>query len=233
MKKLVAYIRVSTQKQGLSGLGLEGQEAAIAAYARQVNGKLIHTYREVESGRKANRSELERAIDHARRIRGCLVIAKLDRLARDVEFIAHLLKDSLDFVACDFPQANKLTLQIMSVIAENEADMISQRTKAALAAAKARGVKLGSARPGHWQGREETRRQAGLKASQSAKAKRDSEFANLAKTVLPVAAQMRDSGETLQAIADKLNEDGYTTLRGKPWTAMQVFRFLSKQKPTA
>jgi DNA invertase Pin-like site-specific DNA recombinase len=232
MTKLVAYIRVSTTQQGRSGLGLEAQAASIATYAEHVGGQVMQTYTEVESGRKTSRVELEKAIAHAKQIRGCLVIAKLDRLARDVEFIAHLLKDTVAFVAVDFPQANKVTLQIMSVIAESEAEMISARTKAALAAAKARGVKLGSARPGHWEGREEIQRAAARKGRKAALAQLDAKFTAMAGALLPIVNSHRQAGLSMEAVAAKLNEGGYVTLRGKPWTTMAVSRFLKAVEGT-
>src|SRR5688572_31106229 len=173
--KLIGYTRVSTQKQGASGLGLEGQLSAIHAYAASASGDVVHVYREVESGRRDDRPQLAKAIAHAKRIRGRLVIAKLDRLARDVHFISGLTKARVDFVACDNPVANKLTVHILAAVAEDEAERISQRTKAALAAAKARGVRLGSARPNHWKGMEDRRHVGAAKGAIVAKAKRDAD----------------------------------------------------------
>ena len=114
-------------------------------------------YTEVESGKLADRPQLARSLSHAKRTKALLVVAKLDRLARNVEFVARVMNSSVDFVACDNPAANRLTLHILAAVAEAEAKAISDRTKTALAAAKARGTKLGSARPGHWEGREDAR----------------------------------------------------------------------------
>ena len=157
MAGIVAYFRVSTKKQGESGLGLEGQAAAVETFGRQAGKPIIARYVEVESGKRSDRPELARALAHARRGKATLCVAKLDRLARNVEFLARVMNSEVDFVACDNPAANRLTLHILAAVAEAEAKAISERTKAALQAAKARGVKLGSARPGHWNGREEAR----------------------------------------------------------------------------
>lgn len=226
-KTLIAYVRVSTQKQGQSGLGLEGQQTAIAGYALSSGGRVAKTYVEVESGKRSDRPELAKAIAHAKRVKGRLVIAKLDRLARNVAFISALMESRADFVACDNPHANKLTLHILAAIAEHEAEMISQRTKAALAAAKARGVKLGSSRPGHWSGLEAVRRAAAAKASQMAKTVRAEQAKPVYEAVRPLAQQMRQAGGSLQAIADRLNEEGHSTVGGLPWNRMQVSRILS------
>src|SRR5262245_61248913 len=157
MQELIAYYRVSTKRQGESGLGLEAQQAAVAAYARQTGNGIKASYREIESGKRDDRPVLARAMSHAKRTKGRLVVAKLDRLARNVAFTSALMQSGIDFVACDNPNANKLTIHILAAVAEDERERISERTKQALAAAKARGVLLGSARPEHWRGREEQR----------------------------------------------------------------------------
>ena len=145
--KIIAYYRVSTKQQGESGLGLEGQVAAVAAYARGQGAEVLKTYREVESGKRADRPELAKALAHARRSRATLVIAKLDRLARNVHFLSGLMESNVDFIACDNPHANRLTIHILAAVAEDEAKRISERTRAALAASKARGGRLGAAGP--------------------------------------------------------------------------------------
>ncbi len=226
MAGVIAYIRVSTKRQGDSGLGLEAQAAAVEAHARQAGQPIIARYVEVESGKRADRPELARALAHARRSKATLVVAKLDRLARNVAFLSALLRSGADFVACDNPHANKLTIHILAAVAEDEAERISARTKAALQAAKARGTLLGSARPGHWQGREEARR-AGLekartRAVQVLREKARESYADLR----PMMEEMRTGGATLQAIADRLNADGHSTRHGKPWGPMQVRRVL-------
>jgi len=225
--KLIGYVRVSTAKQGESGLGLEAQLKAIDLYAAGNDGELVQVYREVESGTNSARPELAKAIKHAKRIGARLVIAKLDRLARNVHLVSGLMQSGVDFIATDNPHANKLTVHIMAAMGEYEADAISQRTTAALAAAKARGVLLGSARPGHWKGREAARLEGAAKASQVAKAKRDAEAEPVYREVLPTIQRLRDEGECLQTIADHLNAEGFSTVRGLAWNRMQVMRLVN------
>ena len=161
-KVLVSYLRVSTRKQGKSGLGLEAQRAAVAEFAAREGLRVVAEYVEVESGKKAARPELAKALSHCRAAKACLVVAKLDRLARNVAFLSALMEAGLEFVALDNPYANTFTLHVLAAVAEQEARATSERTKAALAAAKRRGVLLGSSRPDHWRGRED-RRLAGSK----------------------------------------------------------------------
>ncbi len=142
--QIISYLRVSTAKQGASGLGLEAQRAAVAAFTTSGGHTLVAEYVEVESGAKAARAQLAAALTSCRLHRATLVIAKLDRLARNVSFIANLMDGGVEFVACDMPHANRLTLHLLAAIAEHEREMISQRTKAALQAAKVRGLTLGN-----------------------------------------------------------------------------------------
>ena len=142
--QFVSYVRVSTERQGKSGLGLEAQQAAVGTYIAGRHGRLHQEYREIESGKKDDRPQLAAALAACRKNKAVLVIAKLDRLARRVSFISALMDGDVDFVACDFPQANRLTLHILAAVAEHEREMISQRTRAALQAARNRGVKLGN-----------------------------------------------------------------------------------------
>jgi DNA invertase Pin-like site-specific DNA recombinase len=228
MAGIIAYFRVSTAKQGASGLGLEGQAAAVEAYAKQTGKPIVARYTEVESGRNSARPELAKALAHARRSKGTLCVAKLDRLARDVEFLAKVMNSECDFIACDNPAANRLTLHILAAVAEAEARAISERTKAALQAAKARGVKLGSARPGHWEGRESARL-AGLTKARTMAATVRSERAEQAYADLrPSMIEWRAAGLTLAGIAERLNAEGHTTRRGRPWNATQVMRVLER-----
>ncbi|NQV27811.1 MAG: recombinase family protein [Rhodopirellula sp.] len=230
-EKLVTYFRVSTQRQGRSGLGLEAQKTAVEFYANRVGAEIAASYTEVESGKRNDREELARAIAHAKRSKATLVVAKLDRLARNVAFTSSLMESGVEFIACDQPHANRLTIHILAAVAEHEADMISQRTKSALAAPKSRGVKLGSAREGHWKGRED-KRQAGLAKAQqmAAKARKrmaDDAYADIADIADDLKA-MRAEGLSFPAIAAKLNEQGHTTRRGKLWNPVQVRNVLQR-----
>lgn len=228
MADLVAYYRVSTKQQGDSGLGLEGQQAAVEQFARQSGARIKAAYIEVESGKLADRPEFARALAHAKRSKATLCVAKLDRLARNVEFLAKLMNSAVEFVACDNPHANRLTLHILAAVAENEAKAISDRTKAALAAARARGMRLGSARPGHWDGREQQRLDGLAKARAVAVEVRQAKARDAYSDLLPEVRQLRAAGQTLAAIATKLNADGHTTRRGRPWSPVQVQRILAR-----
>lgn len=224
MKPIIAYYRVSTRKQERSGLGLEAQQAEVEDFARKEGDQIIHSYTEVEKGRRKDRPQLAKAIGHANLAKATLVVAKLDRLARNVAFTSALLESGVDFVACDNPHANKFTIHILAAVAEQEAEAISQRTKAALQAAKRRGIKLGSSRPGHWKGRED-KRQAGMMAAVKAAAVTRSRQARKAYSFLePLIGELKQQGATFQQIADRLNSDSHTTRTGKPWTPMTAWR---------
>ena len=210
--KFVAYYRVSTQRQGASGLGLEAQRKAVMDYLRGASGVLVEEFTETESGRRAtNRPQLQQALALCKRAKARLVIAKLDRLARNVHFISGLMESKIDFVALDNPHANRLVLHIMAAFAEHEREEISKRTKVALAAAKARGVKLG-------RGKE-------LGAQNKARADR------LARDLAPVVEELRRSGTTtLQGICDALNERGIQSSRGKHWHVPSVFNLMRRMR---
>lgn len=224
MAAVIGYMRVSTKGQGESGLGIEAQRAAVEAYAKQTGATLTMCYTEVETGKLADRPELAKALAHARRSKATLVVAKLDRLARNVAFLSALMDSKAPFVACDNPHANRLTLHILAAVAEAEAVAISQRTKAALAAYKARGGKLGAQLPQCRNLTEEARvkgaHRAGLAVAKAA--------AEAYADLLPVLAELRNKGLSLQAIADALNGQGHTTRRGKPWNPVQVSRVLDR-----
>ena len=211
MADIIAYYRVSTKQQGESGLGLEGQETAVQSYARQTGATIKASYVEVESGKVADRPQLAKALAHAR---------------RNVEFLARVMNSAVDFVACDNPAANRLTLHILAAVAENEAKAISDRTKAALAAAKARGTLLGSARPGHWDGNEEARLSGLKKARGMAVKVRQAKAVEAYTDLLPNVTAMKAEGLSLRAIAERLNTEGHTTRRGRPWNPVQVSRVL-------
>jgi len=143
MKAYVPYYRVSTQRQGASGLGLEAQKFAVENFLNAHRGELLAEFTEVESGKRKTRPQLEAALAMCKREKAILVIAKRDRLARNLHFISGLMESGVDFVAVDNPTANRLTVQILAAVAEDEARRISERTKAALARAKERGTELG------------------------------------------------------------------------------------------
>jgi DNA invertase Pin-like site-specific DNA recombinase len=215
----IAYYRVSTRKQGASGLGLEAQQRQVEAYLNGGNWKLVGEFTEVESGRKNGRPQLDAALKACSLRRAKLVIAKLDRLSRNASFLLKLRDDGVDFVAADMPDANRLTVGILALIAENEAEAISARTKAALQAAKARGVKLGGDRGGRAP-------KGSLEAARRAYSARAN--AHAAKLVADIAELQATGATTLQAIADGLNAREITTARGGQWSATQVSRVLKR-----
>ena len=226
MTAIIGYLRVSTAKQGASGLGLEGQQAAIDSYAKAQGAKIIATYTEIESGRKSDRPELAKALAHARRSKAVLVVAKLDRLSRNVAFLSRVMDAGTEFVACDNPAANRLTLHILAAVAEAEAKAISDRTKAALAAYKVRGGKLGAALP-QCRNLTQAAREKGAQAAGLAVRKAAQEtYADL----LPAMKQWRADGLTLDAIAAKLNGEGHTTRTGLQWTTGTVYSVLTRNQ---
>lgn len=224
---LIGYRRVSDRKQGESGLGLEAQADAIARYAAHAGLPILRTYVEVETGRVADRPELLLALADCRRTRARLVIAKLDRLARNVAFTSALMDSGVDFVACDNPHANRLTLHILAAVAEDESRRISARTRDALAAYRARGGLLGAARPGAARLTPEQSARDRAEAGRRRQADADAAYADLA----PLMAELRDAGLSDRAIAARLVADGHTTRRGRPWNGVQVARVLSRMKP--
>ena len=225
MTNYIAYTRVSTKKQGNSGLGLEAQTASVINFVNG-HGKLLATYTEVESGKKADRPELAKALAHAKRSKAILVVAKMDRLSRNLAFLSALLESSVEFVAVDNCHANRLTIHILAAIAEHEAKATSTRTKEALQAARARGTKLGSNRPGHWAGREHLRQAGQRNATKAAALANRENRIGIYSDLVPLIKDLRSQGITLQAIAAKLTELGHETRRGKPWNHVQVLRLL-------
>jgi DNA invertase Pin-like site-specific DNA recombinase len=217
----VAYYRVSTKKQGRSGLGLDAQRESVAVYLAGVKGKSIAEFVEVEHGtRKGNdRPQLQAALAQCRVHGATLIIAKLDRLARNVAFTSNLMESSVEFVACDYPEANRLTIHIMAAMAEHEAEMISTRTKLALAAAKRKGTVLGGDR-----GNCQSIYRKGARASAKV---RSEQAQRRAADLLPVIAAIKAEGAvSLRDIAFGLNARGITTARGGEWSAVQVQRVL-------
>lgn len=203
----VAYYRVSTDRQGASGLGLEAQQEAVRRHIGP-GSELLAEFKEIESGKKhTNRPQLQAALQRCRKSKATLVIAKLDRLARNVHFITGLIESRVDFVCCDNPHANKAMLQMLAVFAEHEREQISQRTKAALAAAKARGTRLGNPR------------------IEEARAARKNTGAYAKKTppeILALMKSLHGEGKPLREIADKLNSLHVRTPRGSSWYASTV-----------
>lgn len=218
--KFVAYYRVSTVRQGVSGLGLEAQQEAVRAHLNGGTWKLVAEVVEVESGKRNDRPKLAEALRLCRLHGATLIIAKLDRLARNVAFISNLMESGVEFTAVDFPQANRLTVHILAAVAEHEAAMISARTKAALAAAKARGRSLGGDRGNFAEIR--GKGNAASVAVRSAKADRK------AMDVAPLARDLQANGASLRTIAAELNARGIFTARGGEWSAVQVSRVLAR-----
>jgi DNA invertase Pin-like site-specific DNA recombinase len=217
--KFVAYYRVSTQQQGQSGLGLEGQKAAVEGYLNGGSWTLLASFTEIESGGSDDRPQLARAIQRCRLTGATLIISKIDRLSRDVHFLTGLKKSGVRFLAVDNPNATDLTINILISVAQDERERISERTKAALQAAKARGTKLGGYRGG-----------PAPDAALSAQARRKAadEFAAM------VGARLReiqtDATEklTLQQLADALTIEGVETARGGVWTPTAVRNVLAR-----
>jgi len=219
-RRFVAYLRVSTAGQGRSGLGLEAQREAVAQYAASTGGRILAELVEVESGRKNERPKLAEALAACRKRHATLVIAKLDRLSRNAAFLLKLRDEGVDFIAADMPNANRLTVGIMALVAEAEAEATSARTKAALAAAKARGVKLGGKRERHGDLRPHAAE--GGKASGEARRKAaELQAADLANIIHDLEA---NGPKSLHALAAELNARGILTARDKQWTAVQVSR---------
>jgi DNA invertase Pin-like site-specific DNA recombinase len=205
----VAYYRVSTAEQGRSGLGMEAQQAAVQNYLDGGTWKLVGEFTEVESGRKSERPELAKALALCNRRKATLVIARLDRLARNVHFISGLMETKVKFVACDMPEATPFMLHIYAAVAQEEARAISARTRAALAAAKQRGVRLGVT------GAERAKR---YKAEAMARA----------MDLSPVLRNLQQQGLSLRGIAAELTKRKVPTLRGGMWHPQLVARVLER-----
>ena len=201
----IAYFRVSTDRQGKSGLGLAAQRKAVLDYLNGNGVRLLGEYVEVESGKRISRPELTKALEACKENKATLVIAKLDRLARNVHFVSGLMESGVEFLAVDMPEANRLTVHILAAVAEHEREMISQRTKVALAEAKRRGVKLGRAKEN----------KAAAKAH--------------AKSLKPVLRELARGGVTsVRKVAQVLNERDIPTARGGRWHPTSVARLLAR-----
>ncbi|WP_305074379.1 recombinase family protein [Propionivibrio sp.] len=215
--KFVGYYRVSTQKQGASGLGLEAQREAVSRFLNGGSWELIAEFQEVETGKGANalekRPQLKAALSACRKEGATLLIAKLDRLARNVHFVSGLLETGVDFVAADMPQANKVMIQMHAVMSEWERDQISARTKAALAAAKARGVALGRAGIANLRPNVEARQQAAD---------------DFAEKLRPLFDSMKARGLSQRAMVEEFNSVGVPAPKGGNWRLSQVQRVISR-----
>ena len=220
--KYVGLVRVSTGKQGKSGLGLEGQEAAIRSYVENVGGQLVKLFVEVESGKDGKRPVLTEAIQYAKMMRAKLVIQKLDRLSRDLGFITTLQKTAVDFVVVDLPGADKFTIQLFGALGEKERLMISERTKAALAEAKKRGVALGNPKGHQFP-------DGAAKRGAAAAAVSHKKRANVtAGRILPLLHEYLEQGVSLNGMAKHLNGLEIPTPRGSVWTAQAVKNALAR-----
>lgn len=220
----VAYYRVSTDRQGASGLGLEAQRAAVDAYCRENRTDLVEQFTEIESGRVKVRPVLEAALERAQGAGATLLIARLDRLARNVAFIANLLESGVEFVACDVPSANRLTLHVLAAVAEEEARAIAARTKAALAAARARGVLLGAANPACRNLPADAAHRGAIASRAVRRDRRDGALRRVASKLLTLRAQ----GFGSKRMARELNADRRVTSTGGHWTESSVRRALER-----
>ena len=213
----VAYLRVSTQKQGYSGLGLEAQREIIQKYLRD---KIpVAEFVEIESGRKKDRPKLKEALSLCRKTEATLIVAKLDRLARNVSFLSNLLENDVEIVFCDFPQANKMVLHILSAISQYEAELIAARTKSALQAKKARGFKLGN--PEHLMDK-----QAIQNSIRTCREKADNNSNN--RRAVAMLRTLVKEEHTLQEVADILNREGFVTSKGGRFYKSTVYKLIRR-----
>jgi len=221
-EKYVAYYRVSTTRQGRSGLGLDSQRHAVGEYLASRRGRLIAEHVEIESGRNNARPQLQLALVACRVHSATLIVAKLDRLSRNAAFLLTLRDSAVEFVAADMPDANRLTVGILAMIAEHEAEAISARTKAALAAARRRGVQLGN--PGH------LNRRARLKGTKASALLRSARASQRAHDIAPTVESLRRNGaESLRDLARGLEREGIPTPRGGArWHPAQVRSLLRR-----
>lgn len=200
-KTMVAYYRVSTDKQEY---GISSQTDIVSRFVASQNGKLIAEFSEVESGKNDERPELAKALELVKKSKGTLVIAKLDRLSRNAAFLLTLQNAQIDFVCCDCPNADRFTIGILALVAQRERELISERTKAGMAVAKAKGAQIGTQNP-----------EASVKAMVAGAKQAKVEFAS---KMARIVTEIRSSGvHTLQGIADCLNRRGYATRQGKQW----------------
>lgn len=217
--KYVSYLRVSTQKQGHSGLGLEAQREIIRNYLHEKTP--ITEFIEVESGRKKDRPKLKEALDLCRKTGATLIVAKLDRLARNVCFLSSLLETDVEIIFCDFPQANKMVLHILSAISQYEAELTASRTKSALAAKRARGFKLGN--PEHLLDKHQ---QAIQNSIMTCKSKADNNPNN--KRAVAMLRTLVKEEHSLKEMADILNREGFVTSKGACFSKATVYKLIKR-----
>lgn len=211
MASFVAYYRVSTDKQGRSGLGLEAQAETVSRYVEGKGGEVVASFTEIESGKKStNRPQLDAALKAAKKAKAVLVISTLDRLGRDVHFISGLMKSGIDFVCADRPTAGRFELHIYAAMAEEERHKISQRTRAALAALKAQGRKLGNPQQERVTAEQRAQREA------------------FRRSIAPTVLELRSRGLTIEQMRDELNRRGVSTVFGKRWHIPTVHRLLRR-----
>ncbi|WP_336979703.1 recombinase family protein [Altererythrobacter fulvus] len=222
MCRVVAYYRVSTEGQGRSGLGLEAQREAVSSLCSSRGWQMVAEFTEVESGKRSDRPELQAAMHRAKVTGATLVVAKLDRLSRSVAFLSALQDSGGRFLAADMPEANELTVHIMAAVAQAERKAISRRTIEALAAAKARGTRLGNPNGAAALRRAAKGNVAAIEAVKAGAAERATDLA-------PVIADIQAAGATsLQAIASELNVRGIVTPRGGKWHPSSVRNLLAR-----
>ena len=222
IQRFIAYLRVSTRRQGQSGLGLDAQQQMIDEYLRGVNGELCASFTEIETGKSEGRPELSKALAACRVYGATLLVAKLDRLARNSYFVEKLLHEGAEFRAVDCPEASTTMIKMLSIFADYERQCIADRTRAALAQAKRRGVQLGGDRGNI--------RQIQRKGSKAGNAKRSAIAKRRACDLRPIIQELRESGAvSLAAIARGLNAKAIATPRGGLWSPVQVMRVLEAQ----
>ena len=217
----VAYYRVSTSKQGQTGLGMQAQQQAITDFLHHHEGKLVAEYTEVGSGKKADRPEFEKAVEYAQLANAVLLVAKLDRLSRDLHFITQLQKKGIRFKLADFPDIDQLTIHILAAMAQHEAQMISQRTKAALRAARSRGVTLGNPQLDAYRNHNP---QLATLARTTAQREWRQKIIKVIHHIQQLQPQITSVG-----IAKTLNQRGLSSYRNKPFTGSIVSRLLRQQ----
>lgn len=218
----IAYYRVSTKRQGASGLGLEAQRDSVRTYLNGGNWRLLAEFTEVESGKKDNRPKLEEALRMARLTNATIVIAKWDRLSRNAGFLMALRDSKVKFLAADMPEASELTVGIMAVMAQHERQAISKRVTEALAVAKSKGRKLGNPRLSECRNTDMTAARIAKRANYEA----------FTADILPVINDIREGGVTSKlGIANELNRRGFVTRTGKQWTAAQISLYTKTEAP--